>query len=86
MWFANFELRARLAETNLWKQHFSFTVAPFFDMGTVRNRWQDLNFQNIKTSYGAGLRIGWNQSTILYFDYGRSKEDGLFFFGIVQNF
>lgn len=86
MWFANFELRARLAEANLWKQHFSFTVAPFFDMGTVRNRWQDLNFQNIKTSYGAGLRIGWNQSTILYFDYGRSKEDGLFFFGIGQNF
>lgn len=86
MWFANFELRARLAETNLWKQHFSFTVAPFFDMGTVRNRWQDLNFQNIKTSYGAGLRIGWNQSTILYFDYGRSKEDGLFFLGIGQNF
>ncbi|WP_312352010.1 Omp85 family outer membrane protein [Sphingobacterium multivorum] len=86
MWFANFELRTRLAETNFLKQHFSFTVAPFFDMGTVRDRWQDLNFQNIKYSYGAGLRIGWNQSTILYFDYGKSKEDGLFFFGIGQAF
>jgi outer membrane protein assembly factor BamA len=86
MWFANVELRTRLAETNLWKQHFSFTVAPFFDMGTVRDRWQDLNFQNIKYSYGAGLRIGWNQSTVLYFDYGKSKEDGLFFFGIGQAF
>lgn len=86
MWFANFELRTRLAETSIWKQHFSFTVAPFFDMGTVRDRWQDLNFQNIKYSYGAGLRIGWNQSTILYFDYGKSKEDGLLFFGIGQAF
>lgn len=86
MWFANFELRARVAETNLWKQHISFTVAPFFDMGTVRDRWQELNFQKIKYSYGAGLRVGWNQSTILYFDYGKSKEDGLFFFGIGQNF
>lgn len=87
MWFANFELRTRLAETTLFKkQHFSFTLAPFFDMGTVRDRWQDLNFQKIKHSYGAGLRIGWNQSTILYFDYGKSKEDGLFFFGIGQAF
>ena len=86
MWFANFELRTRLAEANLWKQHLSVTVAPFFDMGTVRDRWQDLNFKNVKYAYGAGLRIGWNQSTILYFDYGKSKEDGLFFFGIGQAF
>lgn len=84
--FANVELRTRLAETNVGKQHFSFTVAPFFDMGTVRDRWQDLNFKNINYSYGAGLRIGWNQSTVLYFDYGKSKEDGLFFFGIGQAF
>lgn len=86
MWFANFELRTRLAETTLWKQHLSFTVAPFFDMGTVRDHWQDLNFQYIKYSYGGGLRIGWNQSTVLYLDYGKSKEDGLFFFGIGQAF
>ncbi|MCT4198112.1 BamA/TamA family outer membrane protein [Elizabethkingia anophelis] len=86
MWFSNFEVRTRLVETTLWKQHLSFTVAPFFDMGTVRDRWQDLNFQNIKYSYGAGLRFGWNQSTILYFDYGKSKEDGMFFFGIGQAF
>lgn len=86
MWFANFELRTRFAETNIWKQHLSFTAAPFFDMGTVSDRWQDLNFKQIKYAYGAGLRIGWNQSTVLYFDYGKSKEDGLFFFGIGQAF
>lgn len=86
MWFSNIELRTRLAETSFWKQHFSFTLAPFFDMGTVRDRWQELNFKDVKYSYGAGLRVGWNQSTILYFDYGRSKEDGLFFFGIGQAF
>ena len=55
-------------------------------MGTVRDRWQDLGFKNLKTSYGAGLRIGWNQSTTIYFDYGMSKEDRLFFFGIGQAF
>ena len=86
MWFANVELRVRLAETQIGKQRFAFAVAPFFDAGTVRDRWQDLNFKNIKTSYGGGLRIAWNQSTILSFDYGHSKEDRLFYFGIGQAF
>ena len=86
LWFTNIELRIRLAEARLGKQRFTFGVAPFFDAGTVRDRWQNLNFKNIKTSYGSGLRIGWNQSTILSFDYGISKEDRLFFFGIGQIF
>ncbi len=86
MWFTNVELRVRLAETQMGKQRFAFGVAPFFDAGTVRDRWQDLNFKNIKTSYGGGLRLAWNQSTILSFDYGMSKEDSLFFFGIGQVF
>lgn len=86
MWFTNIELRVRLAETQVGKQRFAFGVAPFFDAGTVRDRWQDLNFNNIKYSYGGGLRIAWNQSTILSFDYGHSKEDRLFYFGIGQAF
>ncbi|MBL7836283.1 MAG: BamA/TamA family outer membrane protein [Bacteroidetes bacterium] len=86
MWFTNVELRVRLAETKLGKQRFAFGFAPFFDAGTVRDHWQDLNFNNIKYSYGGGLRIAWNQSTILSFDYGHSKEDRLFYFGIGQAF
>ncbi|MBU0941258.1 MAG: outer membrane protein assembly factor [Bacteroidetes bacterium] len=86
LWFTNIELRIRLAEARLGKQRFTFGVAPFFDAGTVRDRWQNLNLKNIKTSYGSGLRIGWNQSTILSFDYGVSTEDQLFFFGIGQIF
>lgn len=86
MWFANVELRYRIAETQLGKQNFAFGVAPFLDAGTVRNRWQDLNFKNIKYSYGLGARIAWNQSTIISFDYGISKEDKLFYIGIGQAF
>jgi len=86
MAFINFELRTRLAEVQLGKQRFSFGIAPFFDAGTVRDKWQDLNFTKIKTSYGGGLRIAWNQSTILSFDYGVSSEDKLFYFGIGQAF
>ena len=84
--FANFELRYKVAETKFGKQRFGFTLAPFFDAGTVRDKWQDFNFTNIKTSYGGGLRIAWNQSTIISFDYGISKEDKLFYFGIGQAF
>jgi len=84
--FANFELRYRITETKLGKQRFAFTLAPFFDAGTVRDKWQDINFTNIKTSYGGGLRVAWNQSTIVSFDYGISKEDKLFYFGIGQAF
>lgn len=86
LWFTNLELRYRIAETKLGKQRFAFGVAPFFDAGTVRDRWQDLDFRNVKYSYGFGARVAWNQSTILSFDYGISKEDKLFYIGIGQIF
>lgn len=86
MWFANAELRIRIAETRLGKQRLSFGLSPFFDAGTVRDRWQDLSFKDTKISFGSGLRVAWNQSTVLFFDYGVSKEDRLFFFGIGQIF
>lgn len=86
MWFSNIELRTRIAETKLGKQRFAFGIAPFMDAGTVRDRWQELNLKNVKFSYGGGLRIAWNQSTILSLDYGHSKEDRLIYFGIGQAF
>lgn len=86
MWFANAEVRFRIAETKIRKQLFGIGIAPFIDAGTVRDRWQDLSFEKVKLSYGGGLRIAWNQSTIISLDYGRSKEDALIFFGIGQVF
>jgi outer membrane protein assembly factor BamA len=86
LWFANFEFRFRIAEIKLGKQRFAFGVAPFFDAGTVRNRWQDLSFKNTKYSFGLGARVAWNQSTIISIDYGISKEDKLLFIGIGQAF
>lgn len=58
MWFSNIEVRIRVAELAFYKQHLTLNIAPFLDMGTVRDRWQDLNLKNLKTSYGGGLRIG----------------------------
>lgn len=48
--------------------------------------WQGLSFNDIKVSYGAGARIAWNLSTVLFFDYGISAEDKLFYFGIGRSF
>ena len=86
LWFTNIEFRYRIAEVKLGKQDFAFGAAPFFDAGTVRNRWQDLNFKDIRYSYGLGARIAWNQSTIISVDYGISKEDKLLYIGIGQAF
>jgi outer membrane protein assembly factor BamA len=86
LWFTNVELRYRIAEAKLGKQRFAFGVAPFFDAGTVRDDWRNLNLKNIRYSYGLGARVAWNQSTIISFDYGISKEDKLFYIGIGQAF
>lgn len=86
LWFANVELRMRLAELSFGRQHLGIGIVPFVDAGSVRDRWQDLDLAHTRTSYGAGVRIAWNQSTILFFDYGMSREDRSFFFGIGQVF
>ncbi|MCI5055491.1 MAG: outer membrane protein assembly factor, partial [Flavobacteriales bacterium] len=86
LWFSNIEFRYRIAEIKLGQQDFAFGLAPFFDLGTVRDRWQNLDFKNLKSSFGSGLRIAWNQSTIISIDYGISKEDKLLFIKIGQAF
>lgn len=86
MWFGNAELRVRLAEAVLGKQRFGVGIAPFVDAGTVRDQWQTLNFGRVRTSFGAGARVAWNQSTMISLDIGRSREDRLFFLGLGQAF
>lgn len=86
LWFANAELRARVTEFSVGRQRFALGVAPFLDAGTVRDRWQTLNLDRVRWSYGAGARIAWNQSTMISLDLGRSREDQLVFFGLGQSF
>jgi hypothetical protein len=85
--FANFELRCRVAQTKVFKQHLAFSVVPLFDIGGVWDSFSNLNrFNNYRYSEGLGLRIAWNLSTILRFDYAVSKEDNQFFFTFGQAF
>lgn len=84
--FTNWELRTRLAERKIGAQRFALSAVPFLDAGTVRDRWQKLDFRQLRTSYGLGGRLAWNQSTIITLDVGKSGEDKLLFFGIGHSF
>lgn len=87
MYFMNAELRARFAKAEVLKQHLVFSAVPFFDAGSVYNSLSDIfNTSTLKTSEGLGLRIAWNLSTILRFDYAVSSEDRQFFFTFGQAF
>ena len=82
----NLELRSRLYDFNMLRQHFSLGVTPFFDMGSVWDKPADINFQQWRGAPGIGARLAWNQSTILRLDYAKSREGGQFFFGFSHIF
>ena len=73
MGFANLELRYRFLEL----PGFTFNIAPLFDLGRV---WDTLGSvkanaaDGYKYSYGLGLRIIWNQSTVIYAEWAKSRE------------
>lgn len=73
---ANTELRWNFAHFPLLGQDFALQVAPFFDTGRVFDK-VSLALTQWKASAGAGLRIAWNQSTMIMFDVAGSHEDGI---------
>ena len=80
--FMNAELRARITQFTLLKQHLALSAVPFFDVAGVGNTFSHLvgYSANYRYAEGLGFRIAWNVNTILRFDYAISKEDGQFFF------
>ena len=77
---ANIELRSRFYQTTIMNQHMAFSAVPFLDAGRVYDSFGDMSLDNIKVNPGIGLRLAWNQATILRMDYARSAEDAQFFF------
>ncbi|MDH4200666.1 MAG: outer membrane protein assembly factor [Spirochaetia bacterium] len=70
-----------------WKwgdQLFDLSVSPFLDMISVFDRPQKFSFNEWKIGYGAGLRLTWNQATVIRFDFGFSSEDFGFYLMIKQ--
>ncbi len=71
----NFEIRWTFADTHIAGQHFAFILVPFLDLGRPFDKPDQLSLNNWRRAQGAGLRIAWNQATIIMVDYGVSEED-----------
>lgn len=76
---ASFEPRWQFAEVSGAGQRFAFNLLGFIDTGNVYDDsfdpFSDPRFSDYKVTYGGGLVIAWNLSTIVHFLYGKSKED-----------
>jgi hypothetical protein len=77
---ANVETRFNFYKTDTMGQTFDFMVVPFVDAGKVFDSVRDTDLS--RYTYGAGMRIAWNQATIIMVDYGQSVEDS----GLYINF
>ncbi|MCB1160891.1 MAG: BamA/TamA family outer membrane protein, partial [Leptospiraceae bacterium] len=71
MGFGNLEVRWKFYEV----PGFAFNLVPFFDFGRVWDRAENASLKDYKYSAGVGLRIAWNQSTIIYVDVASSREN-----------
>ena len=78
----NFEPRFSLYEAHTLGQSFEFIAVPFVDSGKVFDTVAQTDLKAYKYTVGAGLRIAWNQATVMMMDYGQSKEDS----GLYINF
>lgn len=79
MALANLELRWTMFDFTVWGQHFAPMLVPFFDIGSAFDQPKGISTSIWRYSYGAGLRIAWNQATIVMVDYALSKEDSNMF-------
>ena len=79
MALANLEFRFTLFDFTVLGQNFAPIFVPFFDIASAFDAPKDISTSNWRYAYGAGLRIAWNQATIIMIDYAMSKEDANMF-------
>jgi len=82
----NGELRWSFGQANLWGQNLRFMLVPFVDAGRVFDSAGETTLHDLKFDGGLGIRLGWNLSTVVSFDYGRSSEGGLFYMELGHQF
>ncbi len=71
----NLELRWTFVKFRALGQGFALEAVPFVDMGSVFDSVGQTSFEDWKFDEGLGLRIAWNEATIIMIDYARSAED-----------
>jgi hypothetical protein len=74
MAMANLELRWTFWQFKIAGQDFAPILVPFVDAGRVFDRVSQTTLRDWRFSEGLGLRIAWNQATIIMVDYGLSPE------------
>lgn len=79
MALANLELRWTMFDFTVAGQRFAPIFVPFFDIGSAFDQPKDISTSVWRYAYGAGIRIAWNQATIIMVDYAMSKEDSNMF-------
>ncbi|TGL45441.1 hypothetical protein EHQ61_19475 [Leptospira wolffii] len=80
--FGNLEVRWRFGTMKFWDQLVTLSLVPFYDFGRVWDGYRDIGTIGYKFSYGTGLRIVWNQATVILIDYGKSREDSQLFIDV----
>ena len=84
--YANAELRWSFADTVIWNQHLRFMLVPFVDTGRVFDSVGDSTLKDWKIDGGVGLRLAWNLSTVVSFDFAKSGEANLFYMELGHQF
>jgi hypothetical protein len=84
--YANAEVRWSFADTVRWGQHLRFMLVPFVDTGRVFDSVGGTTFKDWKVDGGVGLRLAWNLSTLVSFDFAKSGENSLFYMELGHQF
>ena len=63
-----------------WEAFAGLDMALFFDAGEVRANWEDIDFNDAKTSYGIGFRFNTYKSVFMRLDLGFGGEGTQIFF------
>ena len=61
-------------------------IAPFLDLGNAFDSISAVSLKDWELSGGAGLRLTWNVSTVVSFDYGISSEGQAFYMALGHQF
>ncbi|MCH8545203.1 MAG: outer membrane protein assembly factor [Cryomorphaceae bacterium] len=84
--FGSVEWRTQFANFSLFDQDWIISAVPFADAGRVWDELGNVGLRGFRYNGGLGLRIHWNQSTIIRLDYAVSAEDRQFFLVFGQMF
>jgi hemolysin activation/secretion protein len=74
MALTNYEVRWTFAKFRLLHQGFGLMAVPFVDIGRVFDDVGQTTLGGWKRTEGGGLRIAWNEATVIMADYGFSDE------------